>query len=489
MTECSSKAQRFTEATASFDLIVIGAGPAGSEAALTARSFGMRVLLIDEAQQAGGQYYRAPNLSVTTAPSTPEKREGDKLRAQVEAADISFWSGHRVWSVEKGFRVACATGLENKIATAPQVILATGANEVERPIPGWGRPGVVGLAAATIMMKSYKILPGKKVLVAGSGPLLYDVATRIMHNGGKVAAVVDASPMTDWLKEAHRMAMKPKLAAKGLGWMAYLAASRVKVLRGYALSKVDGDPEVTGAQLTKIDRDWSPVEGAEPLEIDCDTVCYGYGLQPSLDIPRLLGAELVYKRSRGGWTIKTDRFMRTSIKRFYTAGDVAGAFGIHLASMRGKLAAYTAARDTQFIGKKQFTLEAVPLKDSLPRAANFGRSVNRLSSPHKGLVKLITPETLVCRCESVPCGQIDDAIAEGAVTLQSLRAATRCGYGACNGRFCMGTAASIIRDRTGREPEDIGYVSARMPIRPIHVSTFTQDFSYDELGSEEPPAL
>ncbi len=472
-----------------FDLIVLGAGPAGIEAALTARSLGMRVLIIDEAPQAGGQYYRAPNLAVQDMPSTPEKREGDRLRMRLAEADVQTWFNHRIWSIEPSYRVACATGVHNRLAEAPAMIIATGVVEKVRPVPGWTQPGVMGLAAAAIMVKSYKVVPGKRVLLAGSGPLLYDVANKICAAGGEIAAVVDAVPIATWMRQTTRLARKPKLLAKGLGWMAYLRARGVKIYRGHALCEVLGSGEAEGALIRKVDADWYPVEGQEPIQIDCDTVCYGYGLQPGLDMSRLLGAEHVYKRSRGGWTLKTDRFLRTSLRKVYAAGDVAGAFGIDLAGMRGRLAAYTAAMDGRFIEPKRFRLEAKPLKDALPHSASFGRAVNRLSMPRRGLVAFITPETTICRCESITRSKLEMAIQQGAHSLTTLRSATRCGMGPCGGRYCLSAASTILREELEIDFGDIGIVKGRSPMRPVHIRTFTQDFSYSDLPPRRPPPL
>jgi len=154
------------------DLIVIGAGPAGAAAALAASGAGLSVVLLDEAPAPGGQVYRAPPAGLSVAPGRQgaDERAGDALREAVAASAVIWKGGARVWSISGSFRVDAVTALGSESFTAPRLVAATGAHERLVPFPGWTTPGVIGLAAATILLKSQGMVPGRRTVVAGCGP-------------------------------------------------------------------------------------------------------------------------------------------------------------------------------------------------------------------------------------------------------------------------------------------------------------------------------
>ncbi|MDV9173584.1 FAD-dependent oxidoreductase, partial [Streptomyces sp. W16] len=175
---------------------VIGAGPAGLAAALTAADQGVRVTLLDSGAQAGGQFYRQPGVGLGArrphalhhAWGTWEKLR-DRLAAHIEAGRITYLTDRHVWFVERhldeaeargeeGFTVHALLGPEQvqpEAVTADAVLLATGGYEKVLPFPGWTLPGVVTAGGAQAMLKGGLVLPGRTVVVAGTGPLLMPV--------------------------------------------------------------------------------------------------------------------------------------------------------------------------------------------------------------------------------------------------------------------------------------------------------------------------
>ncbi|RYE83577.1 MAG: FAD-dependent oxidoreductase, partial [Hyphomicrobiales bacterium] len=259
-----------------YDLIVLGAGPAGAAAAIKARSLGLRVAVIDEAPAAGGQVYRALSPARTAMHSDPERKKGDALRAKLAASGAIFYASHRVWSLTSGFSlIAIGPGGPLTLA-APNLIVAAGAVERHIPVAGWTLPGVIGLAGATILLKAHGVLPGRRVVVAGSGPLLLLVASKILAAGGEVAAVVDAAPRTSWLARTGAMLARPDLMAKGAGWLLTLLKARVPIHSGSAIRTIHGTDGVASVTIGPIDRDWQPV-GDAVHTIAADAVCLGFG--------------------------------------------------------------------------------------------------------------------------------------------------------------------------------------------------------------------
>src|SRR5262245_164006 len=217
------------------DVVVIGAGPAGAEAAIAARSFGLNVLVIDEAADAGGQVYRIG----------PESKEspGQILRQRLIDSGAQLAFGYRLWTLSKtssGFRAAAVGLSSNMIVDASAVIVAAGAIERFYPRPGWTLPGVIGLGAATVMMKAHGALPGRRVLVAGPGPLAPLVANLVQHHGGKVVALSDPNPRHVWLKALPAIASRPSLLLEGARWIGSLRAKGVPVIYGWNIHSIEG---------------------------------------------------------------------------------------------------------------------------------------------------------------------------------------------------------------------------------------------------------
>src|SRR4051794_15863321 len=183
-------------------LVVLGAGPAGIQAAITASRNGVDTLLVDQAPEAGGQIYRPLPTSYSAGADLQHDKDfatGERLRQELADSPARIAFGHTVWRVSPGFEVE-AVGADGPKVWRPQaVIAATGAYERCVPFKGWTQPGVIGLAAATILLKSQQALPGRRVVVAGCGPLLLAVAASILKGGGKVAAVIDLASRSEWL--------------------------------------------------------------------------------------------------------------------------------------------------------------------------------------------------------------------------------------------------------------------------------------------------
>ena len=229
--------------TSAFDLIVIGAGPAGCRSALAASRHGLSVLLIDEAVEAGGQVYRAPANGLALSPDE-DGEKGHELRRQIAGSAITLRFACRVWSVSSGFRIDVAGPRGHEAFTAPRLIAATGAYERVVPFPGWTLPGVIGLAAATILIKSQGMLPGRRIVLAGCGPLLLLVASKVLAAGGEIAAIADLAGPADWLSTLPPTLRRPRLAMRGARWAVAIGRARVPVYFRHGVRAAKGRDRV-----------------------------------------------------------------------------------------------------------------------------------------------------------------------------------------------------------------------------------------------------
>lgn len=473
------------------DILVLGAGPAGMGAAITAARAGARVVVVDEAPRAGGQVYRTPPEAVAArapAPS-PEAAEGARQRAALVASGARLVTGHRVWLVTEGFGVE-ALGPDGPARwRAPQLIAATGTHERVIPFPGWTLPGVVGLAATTVLMKEQRMAPGRRVLVAGCGPLLASVAAGLGKMGAEVVAVADLATPNDWARALPRMLGRPDLLLRGAGWVGRVAARRVPYLpRHHVVSaeraQSDGPLRVT---LARLGRDGTPAAGRV---IEADALAVGHGLVPGTELTRLLRAAHEWHPERGGWVPVRDAAFRTSVPGLYVVGDGGGISGAAAAWHQGRVAGLAAVRAAGIgdadVLTDQITLESRPLR----MAERFGRAMGRMMAPRPALYAAIEPATEICRCEEVTAEELATAVAAGAREVNQLKHWTRCGMGPCQGRMCGEAAAEIVcARRGGADRAEVGLWTGRAPLRPVPLEALAGTFDYADIPIPEPAPL
>ncbi|WP_324135053.1 NAD(P)/FAD-dependent oxidoreductase [Bosea sp. (in: a-proteobacteria)] len=471
------------------DLIVVGAGPAGAAAALAASEAGLQVVLLDEAFAPGGQVYRAPPppLSVAAAARGADDVAGDGLRAAVAASAVVWKGGARVWSISGAFRVDAVTAAGSESFTAPRLVAATGAHERLVPFPGWTTPGVIGLAAATILLKSQGMVPGRRTVVAGCGPLLAAVAAKIVAGGGAVAAVVDLAGPGDWLKALPAMASRPDLLRQGLGWALKLGAARVPVLFRHMVTGVSGGETCETVTVAPVDAE-GRLTGGRSRVFDVDALAIGHGLVPGCEIPKLLRAAHRFAPDAGGWTPERDVFGRCSVAGLYAVGDGAAVAGAEPARLSGRLAGLAVAQDAGRLPDDVFAREAGEARAALDKALVFAGAINRLMRARPAMVEAIAPETVICRCEDVRRGEIEAAIAAGAREINQLKHFTRCGMGPCQGRMCGETAATLLARHVGSR-EAAGYWTGRPPLRPVPLADLLGQFDYADIPVPTPAPL
>jgi thioredoxin reductase/bacterioferritin-associated ferredoxin len=468
------------------DIAVIGAGPAGASAAIEAAELDLRVVILDEQAAAGGQVWRAKGPAIRSAPPSPESAAGDRLRRRLDAAEVTRLFSHRAWQLQPAGDdwSIHAAGPDGPVTIrARRVILATGAQERVFPVPGWTLPGVIGLAAATALMKGEMMLPGSRVLVAGAGPLLPYVAHEIHRHGGEVVAVADLNGFGDWLRLLPAMLRRPDLALRGAGWLASLRRAAIPYMYGTGVRHIAGDGQAERVEIGPVDIDWAPANDGETRSFEIDAVVLGHGLSPAIEPTRMLDCRHVHDPATGGWRVDTDEEGRTSIVGILACGDGAGILGVAAAPLRGRIAARAAATD---LGRPS---PSDDLKRELATAAIFGQAMTSLTIPRPGILAQVAAGTIVCRCEGLTRADIEAGITGGGISPNALKSETRCGMGPCGGRFCREAAAMLTAHLTGGSVEEIGLPTARPPLRPLPVEAVTGDFDYAELPIPAPAPL
>jgi thioredoxin reductase len=471
-----------------YDLIVIGAGPAGASAALEAHHLGLAVLLIDEQADAGGQVWRNKSKSILKAPKTQAGVLGDKLRETLEKSNLETKFETRVWQIEKQEDHSWLVGIQGRNnhfrVQSKMLILATGAMERIIPVPGWTLPGVIGLAGATALFKEQMILPGQKTVVAGNGPLLFFVASEILRLGGTLSAVVSLNSRKDWLSVLPSMILKPAFLWQGIKWIINLHLNRIPIYWQYGVSEIKGTDTVESVQIRQVNDKWY-LRKEPKIAIECDSVCYGHGLMPAIDATRLAGADHHFDASLGGWVPTIDQDGRTSVSNLFVCGDNAGILGVGAAPHRGRLAALAVFEDLKGPLSDDETNKCQIELHLFNKAKTFGLAATKLTIPKLGMVGFMTKSTEICRCEGVLRSEVEDEINLGSISPNAIKSGTRFGMGPCGGKFCSESLAMITEQVTGKTRVEIGLPTARPPLRPICIDELSNDLNYDDLPIPE----
>ncbi|WP_033307653.1 NAD(P)/FAD-dependent oxidoreductase [Streptomyces iakyrus] len=420
------------------DLAVIGAGPAGLAAALAASARGVRVTLLDAATQPGGQFYRQPGAGLGAA--RPEAlhhgwRTWERLRDGLAASAVRVLTDHHVWCVERtpdGFTVHALLGPEQEEPVevhARAVLLATGGYEQVLPFPGWTLPGVVSAGGAQAMLKGGLVVPGRRAVVAGTGPLLLPVATGLAAAGVEVAALVESTAPLRLARQAPALAGK---LAEGVGHAAGLLRHRVPVLTRHTVVRAHGEDRLTGVTVAALDADGHVRPGTE-RHLPCDTLAAGHGMLPHTDLAESLGCRL------DGLAVDVDTEQRTDVPGVWAAGEATGIGGAALSLAEGHIAGCSATAHLHGTARGPAPA-ALKARTALRRSAAALDSAYALPAYWS---EQLTDDTVVCRCEEVTAGSVREALDLGAGDERTVKLLTRAGMGWCQGRMCSTAVAGL----------------------------------------------
>jgi thioredoxin reductase len=446
------------------DVVVVGGGPAGLAAAAQLAAAGADVVLLEEAGELGGQYYKR-RLGAVRARYGDYRPAGSRLIAATRAAGVRCLTGHLVWGVDDDGRTLLASDPRSGATTAVRAracIVATGAYERAIPLPGWQLPGVVTPGHALHLATCERIALGQRVVVAGTGPFLLAAAAAVLRAGGGVRAVVELNTPYRPGRGALGAIRFPARLRELAGYAAVLASGRVAVLQGQRIVAAQGNGRVEAVQVA------ARAAGDRPGPVrtfDVDGLAVGYGFRPSSELVRLLGADCERDELGDEFPV-IDPAGRTSVPHVYAAGETARIAGLRAALASGQLAAAAAAADLGLPLPPPQVLRGAMA--DLAAELRFAALTARLY-PVTAADYLAMPDaTMVCRCEGVTAGAIRQAAATGRSDVSGVKAGTRAGMGPCQGRQCGLALAALAAAATGARPAGI---AARMPIKPVPVSS------------------
>jgi len=313
------------------DVLVIGAGPAGLSAAVAAGQYGADVLVLERGYQPGGQLVKQTHMFFGSEKQYASYRGFD-------IADILLKEMHTLPNVRMQLNTTALAAYDDGVWTAETdgkyikikpktVVVAAGASEKSLLFSGNDLPGVYGAGAVQTLMNQYGVKPAKRVLMLGAGNIGLIVSYQLLQAGVEVVAIVEGSPtIGGYLVHASKL--------RRMG---------VPILTSHTVKIAHGEDHLESVTTWAVDSKWQGIAGTE-VTWPVDTLCISVGLPPLSELLWQAGCEMVFVPELGGYVPYRDRYMSTSIKGVFAAGDSAGVEEASSAMVGGQLAGLSAAK-------------------------------------------------------------------------------------------------------------------------------------------------
>jgi len=444
-----------------YELIVIGAGPAGMAAAQQAAELGVDVAVIDEQPHPGGQIYRQVDHSPLTDANVlgPDYAYGKQQVLSFRQANIEYLANASVWLIDESGLIGVLLGDECHSVLAQKIIIACGAQERPMPFPGWQLPGVMTAGAGQVLLKSAGLIP-ESVVLAGSGPLLLLLATQYLKAGVKIRALVDTRPSRSWLKSLRYLPSAlgaTDYLVKGLSMLMVIRRARISVYRNVSDLQAEGDEQIAALSFKC---------NGSPVRLQTELLLIHQGVIPSLQLSQLAGCEQIWSDAQQCWTTRANRWGKTSQENIFVSGDSAKIIGARAASFSGRLAALQACYELNKLDEARRNKLASPVQQSMNRHCSIRPFLDVFYRVDDGFI-VPADETMICRCEEIYTSEIRQVAQLGCLGPNQAKAFSRCGMGPCQGRQCGQTVNAILAREQGRSHEDTGYYRIRPPIKPV----------------------
>lgn len=435
MTGATSPATRHAQ------VLVVGAGPAGMAAAMAAATSGKRVIVLDDNQAPGGQIWRS---GVGAQKNHDVHKE--RLRTAFLRSGVELLGGRRVVDAPRPgvLRIIAETYPEPAMEsfTWDRLVLATGARERFLPFPGWTLPGVFGAGGLQALVRGGYAVKGKRVMVAGTGPLLLAVAVHLQQAGARIVSVVEQAKWGHIASFAIGLWKHPGKAWQGLRYRAALAT--IPQSLSHWLKTVEENESGLSVQLT---------DGRRTTTEQCDLLACGFHLVGNTELAMLLGCRVSHGQ------VVVDQDQQTSVANIFCAGEPTGIAGLDAALVQGKIAGLSAAGIARNKG----------LYSKRAKESAFAETLSRTFQLRPELRSLAAADTIVCRCEDVTFGRLQSHSSWTEAKLQ-----TRCGMGPCQGRICGPAVETLFGWQI---------TSVRPPLYPVLVQHLRSSESVTTLGA------
>lgn len=465
------------------DVLVVGGGSAGLEAAIGAAARGLGVLLVDEnpvpfttmgddvpLHFGQGMAANARNRNaMMEAFIASEPRIEEAFEAGVDVrlgtACWGLYANGPTLGWMPGLVAGLADAERSVLVQARHVILACGRRDMGLGFPGWEKPGVMGATAALALATRYGAFGPRKVVVLGSNTEALATAIALREAGVTIAAIVEQAP--------------EPVGDKDL--LGSLREGGTDILTSHVVREATGRDVVEAAIVARLDENGRPA--ADERGIACDGIVLAVGTTPVVDLLDAAGGKLSFQAERGGYAPVLDADQRTGIANVYAVGDCAG---IWPAKTRDRaIAEAEAARAVAALGNVAAAGMAAP-----PPAPTYDIGDYRLAWIRASVIEA-RAEFHLCQCEEVTAREIlevrppryldwrderrnDRSLAallgEGPPNPDQIKRLTRAGMGPCQGRRCREQVAGLLALGAAQPLSAIPLAGYRAPVRPMPLS-------------------
>lgn len=446
-----------------YQLLIIGAGPAGLAAAVTATAQGISCALLDEQSAPGGQIYR----SIEAVPEQRGKAlgaeylHGKTLASAFRECDVAYFPDTKVWSLNREHEVGILHQGESKIISADQILLASGAMERPVPFPGWTLPGVMQAGAGQVLFKTSGVVPSDGVVLAGSGPLLLLLAWQYMQVGVNVKAMLDVTPLSNPLRalpKLPRALLAHHYLTKGLVYQRDLKRAGVPTKIGVSQLRAQGAGDLQSVHYRHLGREHT---------IETRLLMTHFGVIPHIWLTQAAGCKHRWDSSQQCWRPQHDEWGNTSVEGILVAGDGAGINGARSAEYAGRLAALQALFVLGALSQAERDRQSVKERKKMQKERHIRPFLEAYFAIPQEMLATKGVDTIVCRCEEITAGEIRKAVENAHGDSNQVKYLSRCGMGPCQGRQCANAVAHIVADAGGQAISDSSQFRGRPPVTPL----------------------
>jgi NADPH-dependent 2,4-dienoyl-CoA reductase/sulfur reductase-like enzyme len=427
---------------ASFDVVIVGGGPGGIAATVIAAEAGMQVCLLDDNGAPGGQIWRGAQAQ--RGAHLSHGREFHAWIDRLQRTNCAVWLGWQAIALHGSHVLRVEREDEVRDLEFKRLVIATGARERFLPFPGWTLPGVMGAGGMQAFVRSGLDPRGKRVVVAGTGPLLLAIAAGLSDAGATIAGIFEQAPLGRLLRFGLALTGQPQKLVEGARYRGKTQQAPYRT--GTWVKRVEGAGHVERVFIS---------DGRKERMMPCDWLASGFHLVPNLELPNLLGCGM-----DGGY-VAVDERQQSSVPGIACVGELTGVGGVEKALLEGQVAGWAAAGNEAKIRANLRRLK---------RHRRFAQQLDSAFALRDELRKLSDAETVVCRCEDVLHAELTKCSSWREAKLH-----TRCGMGACQGRICGGATEFLFGWKCGGTrppifPAAVSAVAARVDSpEPVHL--------------------
>ncbi len=450
-------------------LAIIGGGPAGMSAAITASNNDIETFLFDENTSPGGQIYRNSKEKNNIKEKIFDKDYflGNNLIKEFEKSNCNYFNNSSVWFLSKEGDIGVIINNKSLYYKADTIIIASGTIERSVPYKGWNLPGVMSAGSAQILLKSSGTIPKEPPVLIGNGPLLLLLACQLARANIKPKAILDMTPYSSYLKALPFLPnalIKSTEIWKGFQIINEIRKHKIRVIRNVKNIELDGNEKLEKITYWRNNKKYN---------LESKIAFMHFGVIPNIIIPQSVSIKHEWNMDQLCWQPIRDIWGNTNQDKYKICGDNSKIMGVEASKISGNLVAFNILEKFGKISKFQKEISTKKIIKTYKKIISGRRFIDILFKPREDFIDL-NQNLTVCRCENVSLNKIKEAIKNGAFGPNQIKTFTRVGMGNCQGRQCSNSLTLILKKLLNKKESDIGILRARPPLKYVTLKNLSE---------------